>query len=177
MTGFIVKLKLLLIMTTAKKTAAVTIAIERVYERSPQALGRAFLVDGLWPRGLRKSDLAGVTWSPEVAPSRELRQWFDHRADRWPAFRQRYELELRARPEAWEPLRAALHDGPITLLFAARDTEHNNAIVLRDFLRRRTHRSAAPPRQGRAVVPRRSGSTPGSVDGSSPQLPGRRGKP
>jgi len=132
------------------------IALERVYDRTPRSRSRAFLVDGLWPRGLRKSEVAGANWLPEVAPSRELRQWFAHRVDRWPEFRRRYRLELRSRPEAWGPLLAALREAPITLLYAARDSEHNNAVVLRDFLLRQLRRSPARTEGARPAESRSS---------------------
>lgn len=109
------------------------IAIERVYDAAP---GRtAFLVDGLWPRGVRK-DAVGARWLRDVAPSRELRSWFGHDVDRWDEFQKRYAAELDANRAAAEPLIEAAAAGPITLLFAARDREHNNAVVLRDWLLR-----------------------------------------
>lgn len=133
----------MIIMANDRPTPNPAIALERVYGRAPRSLSRAFLVDGLWPRGLRKSEVAAAIWLSEVAPSRELRQWFAHRVDRWPEFQRRYRLELRSRPEAWRPLLAALRAAPITLLYAARDTEHNNAVVLRDFLLGQLRRARA----------------------------------
>lgn len=134
------------------------ISLERVYDRTPRMASRAFLVDGLWPRGLRRSEVAAATWLSEVAPSPQLRKWFAHRVDRWPEFQRRYRLELRSRPESWRPLLAALRDSPITLLYAARDTEHNNAVVLRDFLLRQLRRAPA-----RTVDARRAESRSGSA--------------
>jgi uncharacterized protein YeaO (DUF488 family) len=123
-----------------------------VYARSAGPGGSTFLVDGLWPRGVRKRDLAPVTWLPEVAPSHELREWFGHRPERWTGFQRRYRLELRAHPEAWQPLVAAIREGPIVLYYAARDPEHNNAVALRSFLLLQMRRSlgairrSGPPR-------------------------------
>lgn len=108
----------------------------RVYAWEPDdGDGQVFLVDRLWPRGFSKEELAGVTWIPEVAPSDELRRWFGHDPERWPAFRERYQAELRERPAAWKPLAVAAQKVNITLLFAAKDEEHNNAVALKEFLR------------------------------------------
>jgi len=134
------------------------IGLERVYGRTLRPVSRAFLVDGLWPRGLRRSELASATWLSEVAPSPDLRKWFAHRVDRWPEFQRRYRHELRSRPESWRPLLAALREAPITLLYAARDTEHNNAVVLRDFLLRQLRRASV-----RTVDARRDESRSGSA--------------
>jgi uncharacterized protein YeaO (DUF488 family) len=93
-----------------------------------------YLVDRLWPRGVRKAALDVDAWLPDVAPSTELRRWFGHDPERWTEFRERYRAELDSRPDVARPLLDALRDGPIVLLYAAKDTEHNNAIVLRDWL-------------------------------------------
>lgn len=151
------------------------IALVRVYDRTPRKASRAFLVDGLWPRGLRRSEVAAATWLSEVAPSPQLRKWFAHRVDRWPEFRRRYRIELRSRPESWSSLLAALREAPITLLYAARDTEHNNAVVLRDFLLRQLRRGPertvdarrAESRSGSAQTPR-AGSARRSGERSAP---------
>jgi uncharacterized protein YeaO (DUF488 family) len=97
--------------------------------------GRVFLVDRLWPRGVRKDALRLDGWVRDAAPSTELRRWFHADPDaRWAEFRDRYTAELERAPEALEPLRAALREGPVTLLYAARDTAHTHAAVLRDHL-------------------------------------------
>lgn len=96
--------------------------------------GPTFLVDRLWPRGVKKSDLALDGWLKEVAPSTELRTWFAHDPDKWAEFRRRYRAELDADAEAAKPLLAAAADGPVTLLYDAHDTEHNQAVVLRAWL-------------------------------------------
>lgn len=106
---------------------------KRAYEPAAAGDGQRFLVDRLWPRGISRERLQ-AQWLKEVAPSTELRQWFDHRAERWDAFKQRYWHELAAQPQWLAPLRDALEAGPVTLVYGARDTEHNQAVVLRDYL-------------------------------------------
>lgn len=96
--------------------------------------GPRFLVDRLWPRGVRKTALAGVVWVREVAPGSELRQWFGHDPARFAEFAERYRAELEQEPGALEPILTAAREGPVTLLYAARDTEHNHAVVLRDHI-------------------------------------------
>ncbi|MBV6422610.1 MAG: hypothetical protein NAOJABEB_00393 [Steroidobacteraceae bacterium] len=110
------------------------IRVKRVYEAHEKADGRRFLVERLWPRGVRKEALADAEWLKDVAPSAALRIWYAHRVERWPEFRRRYHAELVAAPAHWQPLQAAAKRGTVTLLYAARDTEHNSAVVLRDFL-------------------------------------------
>ena len=93
-----------------------------------------YLVDRLWPRGVRKDALDIDGWLKDVAPSTELRRWFGHDPERWEEFRERYRAELDTRPDSARPLLGALRDGPVVLLYDAKDTEHNQAIVLRDWL-------------------------------------------
>ena len=110
------------------------IQIKRTYEPAARRDGHRFLVERLWPRGLKKEKLA-ADWVKDVAPSTPLRVWFGHRVDRWDEFQRRYRSELDGRPDAWRPLRAAGRRGTITLLYSARDVDHNSAVVLRDYLR------------------------------------------
>lgn len=110
------------------------IKLKRVYEQAKPDDGPRYLVDRLWPRGVAKDALHMTAWVRDVAPSKELRTWFGHDPARWEEFRHRYWAELDARPEAWEPLLQAARSGTITLLFAARDTEHNDAVALREYL-------------------------------------------
>jgi uncharacterized protein YeaO (DUF488 family) len=86
---------------------------------------------------MKKASLAADAWTKEVAPSTELRKWFDHRVERWEEFRRRYRAELDANPAAWEPILEAAKDRAVTLLYSAHDTEHNGALVLRDYLAER----------------------------------------
>ena len=111
------------------------IEIARVYEIDAKKSCARFLVERLWPRGVKKEALQLDAWLKDVAPSQELRTWYSHRVERWPEFRKRYLAELRANAEAWKPLLEAARRGNVTLLYAARDTEHNSALLLRDFLR------------------------------------------
>jgi uncharacterized protein YeaO (DUF488 family) len=110
----------------------------RVYDsphpKSGARKSARFLVERLWPRGMKKDSLKIDGWLKEVAPSAELRQWYAHKVERWPEFRRRYLAELRANPSGWQPLLEAARHGDVTLLYSARDTEHNSAVVLRSFL-------------------------------------------
>lgn len=108
--------------------------IKRAYEPHVAEDGERFLVDRLWPRGVKKANLALTGWLKEVAPSAKLRDWFGHDPERWVAFRRKYRGELEAHPEVLEPLRQALQRGEVTLVYSARDKVHNQAVVLRDYL-------------------------------------------
>jgi uncharacterized protein YeaO (DUF488 family) len=108
--------------------------IKRAYDAPAAEDGQRILVDRLWPRGLSKEKAHLDHWAKEVAPSDALRHWFGHDPDKWDEFRSRYHAELRANDAAVAALRAQIGGKPATLLYAAHDTEHNNAVVLRDFL-------------------------------------------
>lgn len=99
--------------------------------------GERFLVDRMWPRGVSKAVMEGVTWLKEAAPSAELRTWFGHDPGRFAEFSERYRTELESNPDSVDPILSAARRGPVTLLYAAKDTEHNHAVVLRDFLAER----------------------------------------
>ena len=109
-----------------------SIGIKRVYDPESPRDGRRFLVERLWPRGMKKEAVAADVWLKKVAPSADLRKWFGHRQERWEEFRRRYRSELDANPAAWQPLLD--NRGTLTLLYSAHDTEHNGALVLRDYL-------------------------------------------
>ena len=111
-----------------------TISLARVLDEAETWDDASFLVERLWPRGVRKTALAGVEWLPDVGPSHELRKWFAHDPERWDEFRLRYFAELDDDPEVWQPLADAAAAGDITLLYSSRDTEHNNALALREYL-------------------------------------------
>jgi uncharacterized protein YeaO (DUF488 family) len=110
------------------------ITVVRVSDASPDDGAARYLVDRLWPRGVRRDSLRLTAWLPDVAPSHGLRRWFGHDPSRWAEFRRRYSAELDDHPETWRPLVEALRAGDVTLLYAARDTERNNAVALRDHL-------------------------------------------
>jgi len=105
-----------------------------VYESAKASDGVRFLVERLWPRGIKKEKLKMKAWLKEIAPSPDLRGWFAHDPLKWEEFQQRYRTELKANPEAWAPILAAAEEGNVTLLYSARDTEHNSALVLKSFL-------------------------------------------
>jgi len=131
------------------------IRIKRAYEPPARGDGRRFLVERLWPRGMKKAALDADAWLKDVAPSTELRKWFDHRVERWEEFRRRYRGELNANPAAWKPLLDAGSRGTVTLLYSAHDTEHNGALVLGDYLSRRL-----PKRRNRRAMARAPGRAP-----------------
>jgi uncharacterized protein YeaO (DUF488 family) len=108
--------------------------LKRAYERAAPGDGARILVDRLWPRGVRKADAAIHQWLKELAPSTELRKWFGHDPARWTEFRKRYQVELKDHAALMEKLRALAAKGPVTLVYAARDQAHNEAVVLREAL-------------------------------------------
>jgi len=110
------------------------IRIKRVYDPVRPDDGRRVLVDRLWPRGVAKDEARIDEWLKEVAPSDELRKWFGHDPAKWEEFRTRYRQELKPRGELLERLRSEARKGTVTLLFAAKDVEHNNAVVLKEML-------------------------------------------
>ncbi|MDG0026531.1 DUF488 family protein [Trinickia sp. Y13] len=110
------------------------IEILRAYDALDQDGRARFLVDRMWPRGVTKDTLRLAAWVRDAAPSTELRRWFGHDPARWEEFQGRYRAELDANPQAWQPLLDAAKRGPVTLLFGARDREHNQAVVLREYL-------------------------------------------
>ena len=112
------------------------IQLKRAYASPSAEDGIRILVDRLWPRGLTKSKAAIDRWLKDVAPSTELRKWFGHDPSRWEEFCRRYEAELSQKSELLSELRTIARKSPLTLLFAARDELHNEAVVLRDFLMR-----------------------------------------
>ena len=110
------------------------IQVKRVYEPAVKADGQRFLVERLWPRGIKKEALSLTGWQKGAAPSHELRKWFNHDPARWKEFQRRYRTELDRNPETWQLLVEAAKAGNLTLLFSAHATEHNNAVVLKAFL-------------------------------------------
>jgi len=113
------------------------IRVKRTYDPPARGDGWRVLVERLWPRGMKKEALAADAWLKEVAPSTELRKWFNHRPERWEEFQRRYWAELKDNPDGWRPIAEAGRRGTVTLLYSAHDTEQNGALVLREFLAKR----------------------------------------
>lgn len=113
------------------------IRLKRAYEPPAPDDGQRILVDRLWPRGIAKDTARIDLWLKEVAPSNDLRTWFGHDPALWDEFRQRYFLELERNPEALAPLRAEMRNGPVTLVYGAKDEAHNNAVALKEFIETR----------------------------------------
>lgn len=109
------------------------IAVKRAYETARTSDHQRVLVDRLWPRGISHEDL-DAHWIKDIAPSDELRHWFNHEPAKWDEFRKRYRAELDANPDPVAELRALIAKGPVTLVFAAKDETHNNAVALREYL-------------------------------------------
>jgi uncharacterized protein YeaO (DUF488 family) len=115
----------------------IRLKLKRAYEPAEQGDGARFLVERLWPRGVSKEAARLDGWLKEAAPSEGLRKWYGHDPAKWPEFRRRYLAELARDPEALEPLREAARQGPVTLVFAARDPQLSNARILKELLERR----------------------------------------
>ena len=119
------------------------IYIKRAYDPASASDGTRILVDRLWPRGISKQELHLDIWLKDAAPSAALRQWFSHDPGRWAEFQHRYLDELKHNPDTWKPILEAARAGNITLIFASKDSAHNNAVVLQKFLqpKLRAHKS------------------------------------
>lgn len=115
-------------------TRKLRISIARVYDHDAKSSGARLSVDRLWPRGVSKEELDYDDWIKEIAPSNDLRKWFGHDPEKWSEFRKRYQTELKENPEAVETCLKWCRRGPVTLLYGAKDTDHNQAVVLRDYL-------------------------------------------
>ena len=112
------------------------INLKRAYEKPARDDGERILVERLWPRGLTKQGAKIDLWLKDVAPSAELRRWFGHDPDKWDEFRKRYQKELKDKDDLIKLLKRKAKAGAITLIYSARDEEHNSALVLKQFLRR-----------------------------------------
>ena len=110
------------------------VRVKRVYDQPAKADGYRMLVDRLWPRGLKKSEARIDEWLREIAPSTALRKWFNHDPDKWKEFKKKYSAELDDHREQVEKLAREARKRTITLLFSARDTEHNNAVALKEYI-------------------------------------------
>jgi uncharacterized protein YeaO (DUF488 family) len=114
--------------------------LKRAYDPALRSDGTRLLVERLWPRGISKARLRLDAWLKEVGPSTELRKWFGHDPDKWGEFRRRYFRELDSRPTAWRPIVSAGRRGRVTLIYSSHDTQHNNAVALQEYLRKRSRR-------------------------------------
>lgn len=112
------------------------VALKRAYDDAVPEDGTRVLVERLWPRGVSKAQARVDVWLREIAPSTELRRWYSHDPEKWEEFRRRYLAELDGEPQraSLARLRELAREGPVTLIIAARDVEHSNAVVLRDLL-------------------------------------------
>ncbi|HLI95592.1 MAG TPA: DUF488 domain-containing protein [Candidatus Baltobacteraceae bacterium] len=126
-----------------------SIALKRAYEAPASKDGRRILVDRVWPRGVSKEELHLDGWFREVAPSTQLRKWFGHDPERWSEFEKRYRAELRksGMREPLEELAAMAKRGKVTLVYGAHDEEYNQAVVLRDYLKKLIGTRAASKRK------------------------------
>jgi uncharacterized protein YeaO (DUF488 family) len=118
----------------SEKISEKRVHLKRAYENPGGDDGTRVLVDRLWPRGVKKTDAAIDYWAKELAPSAELRKWFGHDPARWDEFRRRYSAEIRSNGDELERLRNIARNGVLTIVYAARDETHNDAVVLREIL-------------------------------------------
>lgn len=110
------------------------ITLKRAYDANTCESGSCFLVERLWPRGIKKEDLHISGWIQDVAPSHQLRRWFRHDPAKWEEFKHRYFAELDANPDAWKALAEAARCGSVVLIYSSHDAVHNNAVALKQFL-------------------------------------------
>ena len=122
------------------------IQLKRVYDKAAPEDGKRFLVERLWPRGIKKSALRIDAWLKELGPSTSLRKWFGHDPRRWAEFRRRYFHELEKKAEACKPIQRGAERGRVTLVYSSHDTEHNNAVALREFLEAKLNKSRTAKR-------------------------------
>jgi uncharacterized protein YeaO (DUF488 family) len=114
------------------------ISTKRAYEKPGKQDGMRVLVDRIWPRGIGKDEAHIDRWLKDVAPTTELRKWFNHEPQKWKEFKNKYFQELEGKSEALEELLEMVHGGRITLVYGAKDQQHNNAIALKEYLENRT---------------------------------------
>jgi uncharacterized protein YeaO (DUF488 family) len=114
---------------------AIDVRAKRAYDAAETGDGYRVLIDHVWPRGVSHERAQLDEWARELAPSDELRKWFDHVPERFGEFRARYRTELAGQSERVEELRRRAKSGSLTIVYAARDTEHNNAVVLAELIR------------------------------------------
>ena len=113
------------------------IKLRRVYEQEDRGNGPRYLIERLWPRGVKKASLHINGWLKDAGPSTGLRKWFHHDPEKWQEFRRRYFEELDRAPEVLAPVLEAARKGTVTLLYSSHDTEHNNAVALKEYIERK----------------------------------------
>jgi uncharacterized protein YeaO (DUF488 family) len=129
-----------------RRTTESQVRLKRAYEPAARGDGTRILIDRLWPRGVTKKAAAIDEWMKDISPSTALRQWFGHEPSRWQEFRRRYVREVRDNPDQLRRLRALAKQGPVTLVFSARDELHNDAVVLREIVSGKRNRSKPTPK-------------------------------
>jgi uncharacterized protein YeaO (DUF488 family) len=127
------------------------IQLKRAYDLPHRSDGVRYLVERLWPRGIKKSELRLDGWLKDVAPSTELRKWFSHDPAKWTEFQRRYFMELDKNSEAWEPILAAARKGKVMLIYSSHDAVHNNAVALKEYLDRKLRGRTRSRSQTRAA--------------------------
>lgn len=125
---------LLELLAVSRYATYMKIQMKRAYDPPAAEDGERYLVDRLWPRGIKREALHLDGWLKEIAPSDELRKWFGHDPARWEEFRRRYDQELDANFEIWQPLLEIAQRGVVTLVYSAKDREHNQAVALKEYL-------------------------------------------
>ncbi len=113
------------------------IKLKRVYDGEDAGDGTRYLIERLWPRGVKNTSLHIDGWLKDAGPSTELRKWFAHDPEKWQEFRRRYFAELDGASDVWAPIRDAARRGTVTLLYSSHDTEHNNAVALKEYIERK----------------------------------------
>lgn len=108
--------------------------LKRVYDDVSQQDGKRILVDGIWPRGVKKEDLEHDEWYKDIAPSTDLRKWFNHDSDKWEEFKKKYKKELKDQNELVDQIKRDSDGHNVTLLYAAKDTELNQAAVIKEYI-------------------------------------------
>lgn len=129
---------------TKRRKRALDLQIKRIYDEPGADDGVRILIDRLWPRGVAREKARIDAWDKDLAPSDQLRKWFDHKSDRFEEFARRYRAELEPQRHRLSQLRALARDDRVTLLYAAKDSDHNNAVVLAEALRRGLPRTDRP---------------------------------
>jgi uncharacterized protein YeaO (DUF488 family) len=110
------------------------IQLKRAYDLADESDGIRYLIERLWPRGVKKAELPLDGWAKDVAPSTALRKWFSHDPSRWAEFQRRYFAELETHADLWRPILEAAQNSRVTLIYSSHDTEHNSAVALKEYL-------------------------------------------